>query len=609
MFKGKSQQDAHELFLHLLSTLEDEENSYMRRRLEEARDGGNTEKPDRKRGKGVKSGGGGDDDGDGDVGSSDSEEGDGGVSISSVGDGDVAEAKVEGNKGDSSSSGETSTDPTMPGESTSSEQSGNGCNETASTVSNTTQAREQSDEAAAWDVDTAVVSATDGPIVEDPSCRPDGPWGKGDGVLDSAGRDGSVRSADAADLADAGRGCTIKVIATTPSTAGMTRSSQVNDASSSVNPAAGSGNLSTQYSAPLSPKEKSKRELLVEPAIAASSASPRQSEALGIHEDELAGCEGETNNSAVSKHKASRAATGSVATAACTDVATQGEEMLVAAGAAASSRSVRTEYSASRRDIGDVETDDEGATTDEGDQNDYGSGAEGVPTAAAAPASVSAATDCPPPSADAPAKNLPARASNRAQDEEKHHEEQEAEKEGVECVKRENTMPSEKVEPGARTAPIPRGSAVIEVFGGSLCSVVTCGSCCARSFSTEPTVCLSLEIPMQKKGASSTIASRKAAIEAKEAETNHKTSGGRHGLADYELSAKEKRKVIYFGVFEGDVGADVSYLLFENSLVAAAVTFGGPSSVFFSLVLLFWRFSSYHNVSIHHCFQISPAPC
>ena len=39
------------------------------------------------------------------------------------------------------------------------------------------------------------------------------------------------------------------------------------------------------------------------------------------------------------------------------------------------------------------------------------------------------------------------------------------------------------------------GTAVTEVFGGMMCSVVTCSTCAARSFSTKPTMCLSLQIP------------------------------------------------------------------------------------------------------------------
>ncbi|CAN0051459.1 unnamed protein product [Scytosiphon promiscuus] len=64
----------------------------------------------------------------------------------------------------------------------------------------------------------------------------------------------------------------------------------------------------------------------------------------------------------------------------------------------------------------------------------------------------------------------------------------------------------------------PQCAAVTEVFGGRLCSVVTCGSCGGRSFCTEPTVCLSLEIPFKAKAPSEKglayIAKKKAAAAA-----------------------------------------------------------------------------------------------
>ena len=41
-------------------------------------------------------------------------------------------------------------------------------------------------------------------------------------------------------------------------------------------------------------------------------------------------------------------------------------------------------------------------------------------------------------------------------------------------------------------------TAVTEVFGGMMRLVVTCSTCAARSFSTEPTMCLSLHIPKKK---------------------------------------------------------------------------------------------------------------
>lgn len=45
--------------------------------------------------------------------------------------------------------------------------------------------------------------------------------------------------------------------------------------------------------------------------------------------------------------------------------------------------------------------------------------------------------------------------------------------------------------------PLPR-PAVTEVLGGFTCSVVTCETCCARSFYTEPINCLRRVIPYEK---------------------------------------------------------------------------------------------------------------
>ena len=139
----------------------------------------------------------------------------------------------------------------------------------------------------------------------------------------------------------------------------------------------------------------------------------------------------------------------------------------------------------------------------------------------------------------------------------------------------------------AAVAPaVPQRAAVTEVFGGTMCSVVTCSTCGGRSFCTEPTICLSLEIPMKPKALSKTalafIAKKKAAAAAKataaSAETADVVSGTTtadststaedqpspssssdkadesvtepyldEGKADevegFQLSAKEKRKV------------------------------------------------------------------
>ena len=86
----------------------------------------------------------------------------------------------------------------------------------------------------------------------------------------------------------------------------------------------------------------------------------------------------------------------------------------------------------------------------------------------------------------------------------------------------------------AAVAPaVPQLAAVTEVFGGTMCSVVTCSSCGGRSFCTEPTICLSLEIPMKPRSPSETalafIAKKKAAAAAKAAAANAETEDSEPG--------------------------------------------------------------------------------
>lgn len=100
----------------------------------------------------------------------------------------------------------------------------------------------------------------------------------------------------------------------------------------------------------------------------------------------------------------------------------------------------------------------------------------------------------------------------------------------------------------------PPRAAVTEVFGGSLCSVVTCGSCRARSFSTEPTVCLSLVIPPRKsRNVGRTGASSGLSAKIGTSNSDAKKVNGRKAKAwevletlppGFQLSAKEKRKVM-----------------------------------------------------------------
>lgn len=170
-----------------------------------------------------------------------------------------------------------------------------------------------------------------------------------------------------------------------------------------------------------------------------------------------------------------------------------------------------------------------------------------------------------------------------------------AEPEGTHVAAVETQMEEEKGERedivGVAAPAVPQRAAVTEVFGGTLCSVVTCSSCGGRSFCTEPTVCLSLEIPMKPKVLSKTaqafIAKKKAkakaaaaakataaaaGVDSADAEsgtttadsactTEHHTSPASSGDAvegatepalggedadeaeGFELSAKEKRKV------------------------------------------------------------------
>lgn len=103
------------------------------------------------------------------------------------------------------------------------------------------------------------------------------------------------------------------------------------------------------------------------------------------------------------------------------------------------------------------------------------------------------------------------------------------------------------------TTPPRRRAAVTEVFGGSLCSVVTCQSCRARSFSTEPTICLSLVIPSRSGGShtrggaeagrgSTATGSRKGEGKAKDRRAKALAASGGRPKAP-ELSAKERRKV------------------------------------------------------------------
>lgn len=134
---------------------------------------------------------------------------------------------------------------------------------------------------------------------------------------------------------------------------------------------------------------------------------------------------------------------------------------------------------------------DDGETTDEGDHDNESKFRK-----------TDALTATPPPPPPPPASlSTPGSPANIT-----------AVEESVEEVKGESLDPLAVV-PVVPTAP--RLAAVTEVFSGLMCSVVTCGSCNARSFSTEPTICLSLEIPFKlSKTAQAYVDSRKEAQEA-----------------------------------------------------------------------------------------------
>lgn len=105
----------------------------------------------------------------------------------------------------------------------------------------------------------------------------------------------------------------------------------------------------------------------------------------------------------------------------------------------------------------------------------------------------------------------------------------------------------------------PTRAAVTEVFGGSLCSVVTCSGCGERSFSMEPTMCLSLGIPLNKTAQEHLKNRRKSNTAAghRVSSTSATGEGGPGGSAaserqenasdtlppGFQLGAKAKRKV------------------------------------------------------------------
>lgn len=571
-FKGKYQQDAHELFLHLLGTLEDEEDEYNRRHLKKAKiEDVSTGKdhPQQEKGAAASDVGAGGGAGEDSIGGGDGSRSGGGavdddeVNTSRTGD-DVADASDEGSARSPSSSGETSVDSATPAASTASEEGANGSSETASLGSDTARSREHSSEAVAADVDAVALPAgsTATPTLEGCSRRSeDGPSAQVAGTPDLEAGDEGFRSAGDPDCSViAPKEGTAKVIAGSTMTSLLSPSTKLLAGYQSPN------TPSIYLSSP--GKEDPAGGQLVPSITADSVTRPPNPVSEITHDDRLAPFGRETDDSVLTEQEAADT-TKTAATVRASDVGTQGRPPSFGEKTADSKRSTHmTESSDSRckrtsskddpsvGQDGDEEsgagTDDDGETTDEGNhEDDDGSGTERVTASATAAAAATDALGRPLSQARGVESSSEATGGSR-EDSEQEHEKQEEE-----GVSRAKIAQGERVVQGegeGTTAPILRKSAVAEVFGGQLCSVVTCGRCSARSFSTEPTVCLNLEIPVQKKVATSTTALRKAAADAKQAAINRKGSTGRlAGLADFELSAKEKRKVIPRSMVGSDI--------------------------------------------------------
>lgn len=166
--------------------------------------------------------------------------------------------------------------------------------------------------------------------------------------------------------------------------------------------------------------------------------------------------------------------------------------------------------------IADAETStDDGETTDAGDHDDEGDDeADGAPISS-------------------PSRSLPGSSADPA---------------GTDVAAVGTTKEEEKDERKdivAAVAPaFPQRAAVTDVFGGTMCSVVTCSSCGGRSFCTEPTICLSLEIPMKPKALSKTalafIAKKKAAAAVKAAAASVETAESDTTTVDSTCAAERQ---------------------------------------------------------------------
>lgn len=512
-FKGKYQQDAHELFMHLLGNLEHEEDAYLRRRRKAVAEEENVENDYLNGGVGEASasGGGGED---GEPGEADEDSG----------------AGDEGNDGSNASrsnSKETSVDSATP------------------------PAYWTSDgEAIDSDLDPLTPSNIDQTVVDSCDDRPDVPQAKTNRALHPA------TEKDAAKAAEVGKR-TQDISSTTPPMDART-SMEANDMLSS------SADLRDEISEPSRAAEKSGG-IAPAPSSSVETITALDNGVTAVHCDGVKITGNDLDNlshqgAATVGGKAPSSKEGGGARKPVTAVVFMEKSASRRTGSAAS-RGDKDDGQRNRvvrfGDEAETGTDDEGETTDEVEQDDGdGSGGEG---AAIAPAT------CPPVAGLAVPANLVAAEVMKSSVSAMAESEQDESEQGNDGIKEEasekNDMQRERSEgeKGDVVARLPTRTAVVEVFGGSLCSVVTCGSCGARSFNTEPTVCLSLEIPLPKKPVLITVATRKAAINVDESGPDKKPGqgkkpreggggGGGGALLGFELSAKEKRKVRGWGV-------------------------------------------------------------
>ena len=193
-----------------------------------------------------------------------------------------------------------------------------------------------------------------------------------------------------------------------------------------------------------------------------------------------------------------------------------GEEALLSAGGgngAPREKRVGSSAGGGKRGRGvscdsEVETStDDGETTDAGDHDDDdvvdGSRADGCAVDAAPLSLPHPPPPLPPPTPTGLSTEASAGGRIGATEQQKQEEGEEGGEGEEEDTKQGTGMDAVSVTPPPRPLPLPpptlpKRAAITEVFGGVMCSVVTCSRCGGRSFSTEPTICLSLEIPLKK---------------------------------------------------------------------------------------------------------------